>query len=471
MLCWVLLCAPPAALRTGSKLAFQTAAHRLHSRHWAPQARQEAAPVLPASSDQLGLQIPHRSPQAQQPATAVTSDPIDQLPAWQSALLELADANSTVRDQAWEELGDSVYSYSADDEKGVLLLALAVPVTGNLVYGDVAKFVRNAVAEGTIPIAVEGTQFATELLRPTINGVLVPATAITLGTLLATTVNVLRQRQVDMRACATKEVCEIRLLRQAIFGMFGTAQHAGRRRQALQRLHDYSVGLVGETTAGAYARLDAQRAEGHPGPIAELEVIAAMLHGVDGAAASRQYSVDIATHSLTMLNVHRSERIAALLSGFPTIHWAVLGLLSTSIVFLFLIDSNQDVTQFLNSNLGEVSSGSNQLRDGFTLLLAAFSATGVLCLDLADPFRGPTTINSASVQLDLVRRVLQDDLRHVADEERDGADGPRATSWSWDAPRTAYFHLLTSQWGPIVKPLSDGAAWVRRQAFRRRRRG
>ena len=81
------------------------------------------------------------------------------------------------------------------------------------------------------------------------------------------------------------------------------------------------------------------------------------------------------------------------------------------------------------------------------------------------------TTGFASVQLDLVRRVLQDDLRHVADEERDGADGPRATSWSWDAPRTAYFHLLTSQWGPIVKPLSDGAAWVRRQAFRRRRRG
>ena len=62
-------------------------------------------------------------------------------------------------------------------------------------------------------------------------------------------------------------------------------------------------------------------------------------------------------------------------------------------------------------------------------------------------------------------------LRHAVDEERDGADGPRATSWSWDAPRTAYFHLLTSQWGPIVKPLSDGAAWVRRLAPRRRRRG
>ena len=46
----------------------------------------------------------------------------------------------------------------------------------------------------------------------------------TLGTLLATTINVLRNRQVEMRACINKEVCELRLLRRAIFGMFGESR-------------------------------------------------------------------------------------------------------------------------------------------------------------------------------------------------------------------------------------------------------
>ena len=43
---------------------------------------------------------------------------------------------------------------------------------------------------------VDGNAFAATLLRPTINGVVVPTLSIALGTLLATTVNVLRDRQV-----------------------------------------------------------------------------------------------------------------------------------------------------------------------------------------------------------------------------------------------------------------------------------
>ena len=54
-----------------------------------------------------------------------------------------------------------------------------------------------------------GSVFANNLLRPTITGVVVPVISIALATLVSTTVNVLRQRQVDLRAYVNKEACEL----------------------------------------------------------------------------------------------------------------------------------------------------------------------------------------------------------------------------------------------------------------------
>ena len=74
-----------------------------------------------------------------------------------------------------------------------------------------------------------------------------------------------------------------------------------------------------------------------------------MLHGVDGAAASRQGSIGTAESLLVSLNGHRSERVAITLSYFPNIHWVLLIFLYLSIQISFFIDSNQGVLQYLNS--------------------------------------------------------------------------------------------------------------------------
>ena len=67
-------------------------------------------------------------------------------------------------------------------------------------------------------LGAAGAQFANNLLRPTITGVVVPVISIALATLVSTTVNVLRARQVDIRALVNKEACDLRLLRRAMFG-------------------------------------------------------------------------------------------------------------------------------------------------------------------------------------------------------------------------------------------------------------
>ena len=74
-----------------------------------------------------------------------------------------------------------------------------------------------------------------------------------------------------------------------------------------------------------------------------------MLHGVDGAAVIRQSSVSKAQDLLTSLNALRSSRVATTLSRFPKIHWTVLSTLYCIIVMSFLLDSNQEVNQYLNS--------------------------------------------------------------------------------------------------------------------------
>lgn len=77
--------------------------------------------------------------------------------------------------------------------------------------------------------------------------------------------------------------------------------------------------------------------------------LADMMHGVDGASASRQSSVTTAESLLVSLNSHRSERVATTLSDFPLIHWLNLFSLYSIILVSFWIDSNQGVLQYLNS--------------------------------------------------------------------------------------------------------------------------
>ena len=143
-----------------------------------------------------------------------------------------------------------------------------------------------------------------------------------------------------------------------------------------------------------------------------------MLHGVEGASASRQGSVEVADDIIARLNDRRSDRVgelikekinviffffyaasnssillfgkALLLTDFPDLHWVVLVSLSVSICITFLLESNQTLNQYLNSI---------QLRSLFALLVGVFSSTATLCLDLDDPFTGSFSIISASAQI------------------------------------------------------------------------
>mmetsp|Transcript_7227 Transcript_7227/g.17588 ORF Transcript_7227/g.17588 Transcript_7227/m.17588 type:complete len:480 (-) Transcript_7227:232-1671(-) len=289
-----------------------------------------------------------------------------------------------------------------------ILMATVPSLLAFLSWEDISHSLAVVLDEyGAIGRNVDGGQFTVTLLRPTITGVVVPVISIALATLVSTTINVLRERQVQLRASINKESCELRLLRRAVFGMFGTRQHATRRAKALALMCGYVEQLEKECTVGAVETLEELQLSGGIA-VNELDSLAEMLHGVDGAAASRQGSVGVADGLILSLNGHRSDRVALLLSVFPVIHWGVLIALSFSICFTFLLNSNQQVLQYLNSV---------QLRVLFAILVGVFSGTATLCINLADPFRGSFSVAEAAAQLGDLRLCLKQDVLEATAEE------------------------------------------------------
>jgi len=386
-----------------------------------------------------------------------------------------------------------------------ILLALAPPAIAFMSWGFISEGLSEIIDSFYVGRSVDGGQFAANLLRPTITGVVVPVISIALATLVSTTINVLRERQVQLRARVNKEACELRLLRRAVFGMFGTRQHAGRRATAMQLILEYVEQLKKESSAGA---VDSIRELELSGGIAmnELDRLSSMLHGVDGAAASRQGSVSAAEDLILSLNGHRSDRVALLLSVFPFVHWGVLISLSLSVCLLFLIVSNQEVLMYLNSV---------QLRAMFAILVGVCSGVATICLDLADPFRGSFSVAEASIQLEDLRACLEDDAKEASSEAEETYSSARnyiqsllsgishstisseviesdnyyiepSTSlkpgrevgrrkWEASSPSryglvsTVYFHLLTGPLGSHVRIIGDVIVWFTTFIFTRYR--
>lgn len=168
-----------------------------------------------------------------------------------------------------------------DFERVFFTLTLVPPLVSMLLFPEILKGTEELLMFFRIAAPVDGNRLSVDLLLPTVNGVVVPVLSIALGTLFATTVNVLRQRQVDIRSYLNTEVCEIRLLRRALFGVFGTYQHNANRLGAFTLLHSYTKRLVDENRPGAITLLQ----ELYKGPGIgenELDQLSAMLHGRSG---------------------------------------------------------------------------------------------------------------------------------------------------------------------------------------------
>jgi len=157
----------------------------------------------------------------------------------------------------WRAITTKLEDDVRDEQDNYFLLAAFLPaIIAFFGWGNISIMLSKFLAIVGVVNTAPGESFANNLLRPTIIGVVVPTISIALATLVSTTVNVLRQRQVDLRAFINQEVGELRFLRRAVFGMYGTRQHAGRRARALTLLRGYVEQLMSECKDGAVEQIE-----------------------------------------------------------------------------------------------------------------------------------------------------------------------------------------------------------------------
>ena len=110
----------------------------------------------------------------------------------------------------------------------------------------------------------------------------------------------------------------------------------------------------------------------------------------------------ILADSLTLvdrLDGNRMTRMTLLRAPFPVLHYMILGVLATAIIFAFLMQTNQDLLQFMNDV---------QLTLLWTMLVGALSLIGLVIYDLNGPFRGSYRVTNAIQQLLSIRSQLDD---------------------------------------------------------------
>jgi len=302
----------------------------------------------------------------------------------------------------------------------MVMAPFVAPACGFLLYerlAGVVRYVLDGFAHRSF-YTVDGGVYEIQILTPAINGIVVPCISIALGTLCATTIGALRQRQETMRACLNTEACELHILRSVIAERAHSLP-APVRLRALGYLRSYAGRVLEETAVG----VNVARVERSGVGDNELHGLLALVHrqrppaGLSAWDAAWLQSADSLAVSLSR---ERSQRLATLASTFPPLHWGIILLSEASILAAFLIESDQEVLRFLDSV---------QLRILFTFLVGTFSALDALMLDLVRPFSGIYRISGSRAQMLSFRQAVECDMCAdvvVDDGEATGERGNQA---------------------------------------------
>ena len=225
-------------------------------------------------------------------------------------------------------------------------------------------------------VAVDGGAYQAKIIAPAINGVVVPAVSILFATLTANTVSSLRQRLLDIRSAINMEAGDLRVLATMVDAYPPGYDQVKCRSYLIQ----YTSRLIAESQPGVKVNnleptgMDSEMY----GMLAQLNTMSKA--GIDAPSSILSESYG----AVTRLNNERSRRISALQSTFPALHFTIVSMLALSICIAFLMETNQELLIFLNSI---------QLRLLWTMLIGTFSALGVVCYDLCDPFGGSNKVS------------------------------------------------------------------------------
>lgn len=279
----------------------------------------------------------------------------------------------------------------------------AAPTVAFASYEWVARSTRAAIdlfGQRNAWFSADGNAYEIEILAPLINGVVMPAIAIALGTAAATTISTLRERQLAVRSTLNKELTALELLRGALNAVeeedFADCAPAESSVLATRLLRDYVARLIVEARPGTtVTQLVTTR-------VAENELVrlSTLFHYVDDRRRRSEPVTTTAQNLIHALADYRATRLAEEAATYPTIHYAILAGCSLSIIASFLLESDQEVLRFLDAI---------QLRLLFAILVGVFSGIAALIVDLSDLYRGAFRVTTTYAQLIAIHDNLEFD--------------------------------------------------------------
>lgn len=311
------------------------------------------------------------------------------------------------------------------------LFPIVTPAAAFVAYETIARETRgliDTIGQRQAWFSADGNAYEIEILAPLINGVVMPAIAIALGTTAATTISTLRERQLAVRGFLNNELCSLESLRVAVKSLRDddfVGEGKGGPSRSIELLRDYVARLILESKPGTTAKEVEERR------VAENELVelSSLLHLV---SQRRQTTVEAAHNIIASLSHQRSNRVAEQAATYPAIHYAVLAFCSLSIIVSFLLESDQEVLRFLDAI---------QLRLLFAILVGVFSGIAALIVDLSDLNSGGFRVTPTYSQLFEIHDNLQFDMCVVDQRQHDQVT---ANDDRQQPPQRAPFHLSNS---------------------------
>ena len=289
-------------------------------------------------------------------------------------------------------------------------IPLLMPVLAYSTYEPTAQLFDSLVEliSNNNWVAVDGGAYQSSIITPAINGLVVPSMSLLFATLIANTINTLRQRQLQIRTSLNIEANDLRMISVMVDAM--PAELYLTKNHLRQYLIQYATRVISESEPGL--SFDNQKLMGSIDSEINgfLRVLTSMgisqysTMYVDTMLPAAGYTIDEARFenvekelgvsgrqrqisspflppyvfgevydALTRLRHERSVRLSALQSTYPPLHYAILSLLGCSICLVFLMETNQNVLIFLTAI---------QLRILWAMLIGTFSSLAVVNYDM-----------------------------------------------------------------------------------------
>lgn len=297
-----------------------------------------------------------------------------------------------------------------------LIIPIIIPILGYFSYDTVASLFQSNLSLlaslQTWTTTADAGPYDAQILAPAINGVIVPSISILFATLISTTFTTLRERQLLIRTALNTEAGDLRIL-TSLLRHFPASEY---KTLCLKQLTYYTSRLIAESKPGVemksfkitgsfdwemntfvstLSEWDAistkqqqqQLQQQHLNPLNQKIIL-------QSVPLPSSHLLSEAFEATSRLQAKRSERVSALQSTFPILHYGILAALAVSICIAFLMESNQELIVFLNAV---------QLRILWTMLIGTFSALAVVCYDLSEPFRGMYQITDVVDQFYMIR--------------------------------------------------------------------